>query len=1231
MVSSKRFAAAVALLVLSALGVARLQGEPPQVIISEFLASNSRSLEDMDGDRSDWIELFNLSPTLVSLDGWTLTDDPERLQKWTFPDVEIGPGEFLIVFASGKDLKDPAGELHTNFALSPDGELLVLADPSGTPVSLFSPQYPKQVGDVSYGIKMDLSQRKLIAQGDAARFLIPTDNDLGTTWIAQAFDDAAWSTGPTGLGYDTKAEPTYKELIATDVGAQMANVVSSLYVRIPFSVDAADVNKFLEFRVRYNDGFAAFLNGVEIARENCPSSTLRNSSRASTARAVGDSLSVQKFLIARKGLLQPGTNVLAIQALNIRSTDLDLFLVPELDLVEVASAAIENQGYFQVSTPGMPNTGEVLQGVADEPGFSLPSGAYVEPMTLELSATYPDMEVRYTLNGLEPTETSTLYSAAITIDTTMVVKARAFQQGYAASPTVTQTYLFVESRLFDFTSTVPIVICSTIGRALGSNCGGGDYTPGELFVFAPGEDGKARVSDVPNVAEIAAYRRRGSSTCGDAKYSFNVEVKESYDPEKTADLRAPDKLGVSKNVNILDFSRDSDFVMYGPYGFDRALMRNAVAYWLSRQAGRWAARTQFAECYFVNNTTAKSRAARTTDYMGVYIFMEKNKRNPQRIDVEGMTSKDNAEPRVRGGYIFRRDRVGSGEVATSAGGYDSLVFAYPQLPTTAQRSWITSHITKVISSLNPNIGSQADTDLLDFGQWVDHHILCWYPKNVDAFRLSGYFFKRRDGMMAMGPVWDYDRTMGCADDARAATPEGWNNDASGDGGTQYFAAGGMGSWYSFLFSSQPPTSNTPWNKAYRARWRELRAGPFKSETITAQIDAWGKVLQEPAVRNFQKWPGTSPRYGSFQGEVNHLKDWLTRRATWIDAQFIEPPTFSPPAGRVALGTEVSIATTVEGVEIYYTTNGTDPMAAGGAVAAAAVLYAGPIAITQNTRIRARLRMGSASWSNPADGMYVTHVPPVAVTEIMYAAPVYPEDIYTASKFDFVEIHNFGDVPLDISTLNMTRPRFNFANSAVKELQPGGYLAVVADLTAFRARYGDAPKVAGVYTTSLVDTRGTVEVQGPIGEVFVLINYDSTWYPTTRSQGYSLVLVDPQTPFESLSQSASWKPSAELKGSPGREDGTGPAEGLQLPGDLSQDQKLNVTDVPHILSVLFGGAAGPCSTEEGNTKLGDMDGDGEFGLTDAIHLLNYLFRRGDPPALGTACVSIAGCPSVCPAQ
>ena len=145
------------------------------VLISEFLASNDGGLADEDGDFEDWIELYNQGETAVNLGGWYLSDNSEDLARWRFPSVELPPGGYLVIFASGKDRRDPAANLHTSFKLSSSGEYLALIRPDASTVEHeYSPLFPRQREDISYGLPMGTAS--LIDSGDRVRYLVPEDN-----------------------------------------------------------------------------------------------------------------------------------------------------------------------------------------------------------------------------------------------------------------------------------------------------------------------------------------------------------------------------------------------------------------------------------------------------------------------------------------------------------------------------------------------------------------------------------------------------------------------------------------------------------------------------------------------------------------------------------------------------------------------------------------------------------------------------------------------------------------------------------------------------------------------------------------------------------------------------------------------------------------------------------------------------------------------------------------------
>ena len=131
---------------------------PGEPLITEFMADNKSVLLNADNEYSDWIEIHNPTGQSASLDGYYLTDDPDNLTMWRFPGVTLAPGDYLLVFASGKNRVIPGNELHTNFNLDRDGEYLALISPDGvTVLNEFAP-YPSQRPDVSYGFDAESLQ-----------------------------------------------------------------------------------------------------------------------------------------------------------------------------------------------------------------------------------------------------------------------------------------------------------------------------------------------------------------------------------------------------------------------------------------------------------------------------------------------------------------------------------------------------------------------------------------------------------------------------------------------------------------------------------------------------------------------------------------------------------------------------------------------------------------------------------------------------------------------------------------------------------------------------------------------------------------------------------------------------------------------------------------------------------------------------------------------------------------
>ncbi len=188
-------------------------------VISEFMASNETTLADEDGDFSDWIEIYNPGDEAVDLGGYFLTDNAEVLNRWVFPMTTLEAGEWLVVFASGKD-RD-VGEFHTDFKLAAGGESLALVAPDGvTILSEFGSPYPPQFEDKTFGV-----------------------GDFGTGYLDEPTPGAGNGTGqlpgPLFLEYRTGGErPELAEslvITATVAGAEDV----TLFFRRGFSAEEA--------------------------------------------------------------------------------------------------------------------------------------------------------------------------------------------------------------------------------------------------------------------------------------------------------------------------------------------------------------------------------------------------------------------------------------------------------------------------------------------------------------------------------------------------------------------------------------------------------------------------------------------------------------------------------------------------------------------------------------------------------------------------------------------------------------------------------------------------------------------------------------------------------------------------------------------------------------------------------------------------------------------------------
>lgn len=201
-----------------------------QPILSEFLASNGDGLQTAAGATADWIELTNTGDTAINLEGYHLTDDPENPTRFALPAVDIAPGTFLIIFASGDPASAGEGEIHTNFRLNRDGGYLGLTGADGGALSAFE-NYPPQRTDVSYGM----------AGSDPLYFETPTPGEANP------------STGVLGFVADTKFSIDrgyYEEPFEVEITSATEDV------RIIYTTDGREPSKGSVFTGAIGDDYS---------------------------------------------------------------------------------------------------------------------------------------------------------------------------------------------------------------------------------------------------------------------------------------------------------------------------------------------------------------------------------------------------------------------------------------------------------------------------------------------------------------------------------------------------------------------------------------------------------------------------------------------------------------------------------------------------------------------------------------------------------------------------------------------------------------------------------------------------------------------------------------------------------------------------------------------------------------------------------------------------------------
>ena len=436
--------------------------------------------------------------------------------------------------------------------------------------------------------------------------------------------------------------------------------------------------------------------------------------------------------------------------------------------------------------------------------------------------------------------------------------------------------IYLNAQTVNFTSSnLPIFVINTFGQEIPN-----EYKiNARLGVIYNGEGVRNYLTDPFNHYDgWIGIELRGSSSLIFPKKSYAVETRDS--------------LGNDKSVSLLGLPSEADWVFFGPYN-DKTLIRDVLAYKLARDMGRYASRSRFFELV-ING-----------EYKGLYVLLEKIKRDANRVNIKKLNPADTTGDALTGGYIIKIDKL-DGE---NNDGWYSNFRPFPQLSARifyqyhypkpgdiveAQKNYIKAWIHSFESAMfGPYY---ADTILgypkyIDVQSFVDYILLNELVKNIDAYRLSTFFYKDRDSRnpkLFAGPVWDFNLAFGNCDYYQAFNSSGWYLEYVSEyqnipSWENYF----IPFWWKKIFTDQN------FKNKFRQRYIELRNSVWTNQRINSTIDSLVQLLEESRQRNFQKWPVIGqyvwPNYyvgQTYEDEINYLKNWLSSRLIWMDYQLI---------------------------------------------------------------------------------------------------------------------------------------------------------------------------------------------------------------------------------------------------------------------------------------------------------------------------------------------------------
>ena len=337
-----------------------------------------------------------------------------------------------------------------------------------------------------------------------------------------------------------------------------------------------------------------------------------------------------------------------------------------------------------------------------------------------------------------------------------------------------------------------------------------------------------------------------------------------------------DDNGENNNVKLLGLPEENDWILYAPWS-DKSLMRNVLIYSLSNDMGRYAPRSEFVELYLNN------------EYRGVYVLMEKIKRDKNRVAISSLDPNSNFGDNLTGGYILKFDWAETGD---NNGGFFSLIdgmrynYHYPKPDeiSSEQESYIQSFINSYENIMNSNKynSEQGYSKFIDIGSFVDFIILQEISRNVDAYGLSTYIYKDKESinnMLTAGPIWDFNHGFGNCDYYKAWETDGWNISYTYEDMDQ------RAFWWLKLWNDDN------FKEMVKDRYKVLRRSILSTTNINTKVDQYVSELGNSVNKNFTKWPilgeyiwPNKEVFDTYQEEIIYLKSWINNRLTWMDSE-----------------------------------------------------------------------------------------------------------------------------------------------------------------------------------------------------------------------------------------------------------------------------------------------------------------------------------------------------------